>query len=128
VPLLSLYGRPAQIHELALNQSIVDLVVEYARREGTSAVTRVTVEIGAADVEPDALQLCFECVTGDTMAREPSSPSKRSRCGRAAATVRGSSRRRVLAVSARRRHRAGVAARARASRQVLRRRVIGKDR
>ena len=58
------------MHELALSQSIVDLVVEYARREGISAVTRVTVEVGAAaGVEPDALQFCFECVTGDTVAQ-----------------------------------------------------------
>jgi hydrogenase nickel incorporation protein HypA/HybF len=58
------------MHELALSQSIVDLVVEYARREGISAVTRVTVEVGAAaGIDPDALQFCFECVAADTMAQ-----------------------------------------------------------
>ena len=58
------------MHELALSQAIVDLVVECARREGVHAVTRVTLEIGmAAGVEPDALRFCFDIVAADTVAR-----------------------------------------------------------
>jgi len=55
------------MHELALSQSIVDLVVECARKEGVHAVTRVVVEVGvAAGVEPDALRFCFDVVAADT--------------------------------------------------------------
>jgi hydrogenase nickel incorporation protein HypA/HybF len=58
------------MHELALSQSIVDLVVERARTEGVRAVTRVTVEVGrAAGVEPDALRFCFDIVTADSLAQ-----------------------------------------------------------
>jgi hydrogenase nickel incorporation protein HypA/HybF len=58
------------MHELALSQSIVDLVVECARKEDVHAVTRVVVEVGvAAGVEPDALRFCFDIVAADTMAR-----------------------------------------------------------
>jgi hydrogenase nickel incorporation protein HypA/HybF len=56
------------MHELALCQNIVDLVVEYARKEGVDRVTRVTIEVGAAaGVEPDALEFCFEYVAADTI-------------------------------------------------------------
>lgn len=56
------------MHELALSQNIVDLVVERAHREGVSAVSRVIVEVGtAAGVEPDALRFCFDIVTADTV-------------------------------------------------------------
>jgi len=58
------------MHELALSQSIVDLVVECARREGVHAITRIVVEVGiAAGVEPDALQFCFDLVAADTLAQ-----------------------------------------------------------
>ena len=57
------------MHELALSQSIVDLVVECARKEGVRPVTRVVVEVGiAAGVEPDALNFCFDLVAADTVA------------------------------------------------------------
>lgn len=56
------------MHELALSQSIVDLVVECAGKEGVHKVTRVVVEVGvAAGVEPDALRFCFEVVAADTL-------------------------------------------------------------
>jgi hydrogenase nickel incorporation protein HypA/HybF len=57
------------MHELALSQSIVDLVVEHARREGLHSVVRVTVEVGvAAGIEPDALRFCFDIVSSGTLA------------------------------------------------------------
>lgn len=59
------------MHELALTQSIVDLVVERARAERLHTVTRVVVEVGAAaGVDPEALRFCFDVVVGGTMARE----------------------------------------------------------
>ena len=58
------------MHELALSQSIVDLVVECARKQGVHAITRVVVEVGlAAGVEPDALRFCFDVVAADTLAQ-----------------------------------------------------------
>jgi len=58
------------MHELALSQSIVDLVLESARKEGAHAITRVVVEVGiAAGVEPDALRFCFDIVAADTLAQ-----------------------------------------------------------
>ena len=45
------------MHELALTQSIVDLVTRCGRQEGLHRVTRVVVEVGvAAAVEPGALR------------------------------------------------------------------------
>jgi hydrogenase nickel incorporation protein HypA/HybF len=58
------------MHELALSQNIVDLVVERARKEGMHSVTRVVVEVGvAAGVEPDALRFCFDTVATGTLAQ-----------------------------------------------------------
>lgn len=55
------------MHELALSQSIVDMIVECARREGIRRVTRVVVEVGAAAaVEPDALRFCFDVIAEET--------------------------------------------------------------
>jgi len=55
------------MHELALSQSIVDLVAAHAAREGLRKVTRVVVEIGAAAaVEPQALCFCFDVVAENT--------------------------------------------------------------
>jgi hydrogenase nickel incorporation protein HypA/HybF len=56
------------MHELALSQSVVDLVAEHAARERLRKVTRVVLEIGAAAaVEPQALYFCFDLVAGDTI-------------------------------------------------------------
>ncbi len=55
------------MHELALSQSIVDMIVESARREGIQKVTRVDIEVGAAAaVEADALRFCFDVVSRET--------------------------------------------------------------
>jgi hydrogenase nickel incorporation protein HypA/HybF len=59
------------MHELALSQSIVNLVCECGRREGFHRVTRVVVEVGvAAAVEPHGLAFCFDVAAADTMARD----------------------------------------------------------
>jgi hydrogenase nickel incorporation protein HypA/HybF len=58
------------MHELALSQSIVALVLERARSERLRTVTRVAVEVGAAaGVDPEALRFCFDVVVEDTMVR-----------------------------------------------------------
>jgi len=58
------------MHELALSQSIIELVLERAQQEGLSTITRVVLEIGAAaGVEPESLRFCFDAVTRDTPAQ-----------------------------------------------------------
>ena len=58
------------MHELALSQSIVDLVLERAGAERLRTVTRVAVEVGAAaGVDPEALRFCFDLVVEETIAR-----------------------------------------------------------
>jgi hydrogenase nickel incorporation protein HypA/HybF len=58
------------VHELALSQSIVALVLERARAERLRTVTRVAVEVGAAaGVDPEALRFCFDVVVEETIAR-----------------------------------------------------------
>jgi hydrogenase nickel incorporation protein HypA/HybF len=57
------------MHELALVESIIELVADGARRERMVRVTRVLVEIGAgASVDPDAMLFCFPIAAADTVA------------------------------------------------------------
>jgi len=59
------------MHELALSESIVAMVVECARRERIDRVSRVVVEIGAAAaVEPQALLFCFPITAAETVAAD----------------------------------------------------------
>ena len=58
------------MHELALTQSIVEIVLDRAQLEGMRAVTRVVLEVGAAaGVDAEALRFCFDAVTHDTPAQ-----------------------------------------------------------
>ena len=57
------------MHELALCESITDLVVDCARQEGIARVSRVVIEIGvAAPIDPEALLFCFPITATDTVA------------------------------------------------------------
>jgi hydrogenase nickel incorporation protein HypA/HybF len=57
------------MHEMALTESIVEIVSEEARRHGAGKVRVVRLVIGAfAHVEPDALRFCFDAVSRDTIA------------------------------------------------------------
>jgi hydrogenase nickel incorporation protein HypA/HybF len=57
------------MHELALSESIIEMVVDRARHERMARVTRVVVEIGtAASVDPDALLFCFPIAAAETLA------------------------------------------------------------
>lgn len=74
------------MHELALSQSIVELLAELAAREGLRTVTRVVLEVGeAAGVECEALRFCFDAVTRRTLAEGAElcieQPPARGRCG-----------------------------------------------
>ena len=52
------------MHEMALAESMLEIVEETARRNGASRVTAVRLELGAlAHVEAEALRFCFDAVT-----------------------------------------------------------------
>jgi hydrogenase nickel incorporation protein HypA/HybF len=58
------------MHELALTQSIVEIVLDRAGAEGMERVTRVVVEVGtAAGVDTEALRFCFDAATHATLAQ-----------------------------------------------------------
>jgi hydrogenase nickel incorporation protein HypA/HybF len=80
------------MHELALSQGLIDLVCQQAVAGGAQRVLRVRLAIGAlADVEPDAIEFCFEAVGRGTMAEgailEISRPAGRAHCVSCAAEV-----------------------------------------
>ena len=57
------------MHELALSQSIVELLAELSARQGFRTVTKVFLEVGeAAGVECESLRFCFDAATRDTLA------------------------------------------------------------
>ena len=57
------------MHEMALTESIVDILQEEARRRAFARVKLVRLEIGAlSHVDPHALAFCFEAVSRDTIA------------------------------------------------------------
>src|SRR5271165_1832822 len=57
------------MHELSLTESLVEIAVETAKREGASRVRRVFVDVGAlSHVEPEALLFCFSAVSAGTIA------------------------------------------------------------
>jgi hydrogenase nickel incorporation protein HypA/HybF len=57
------------MHELALAQSIVELVQDQARRDAFVRVTAIRLSIGAlAHVDPRALEFGFDAVARDTIA------------------------------------------------------------
>lgn len=51
------------MHEMALTESIVDLVEDESRKHGFTRVRVVRLEIGAlGHVDPEAIRFCFEAV------------------------------------------------------------------
>lgn len=57
------------MHEMALTESIVDIVSDEARKQGFAKVRIVRLQIGAmAHVEPEALRFCFDAVSRGTVA------------------------------------------------------------
>lgn len=58
------------MHEMSLTESVVEIAVDAARRNGASRVSRIWVEVGAlSHVEPEALAFCFEAVAAGTLAQ-----------------------------------------------------------
>jgi hydrogenase nickel incorporation protein HypA/HybF len=57
------------MHELALAESMLEIVERAASHADAARVTAVRLEIGAlSHVQPDALQFCFDAVTRGTLA------------------------------------------------------------
>ncbi len=57
------------MHELALSESILQIVLEHAKTCNIRRIRTVRLEIGTlACVEPDALRFCFGAVTRGTVA------------------------------------------------------------
>jgi hydrogenase nickel incorporation protein HypA/HybF len=57
------------VHELAIAQSVLDVVLEEGHRHGLAQVTSIRIQVGAlAAVVPAALSFCFEMVSQNTMA------------------------------------------------------------
>jgi hydrogenase nickel incorporation protein HypA/HybF len=57
------------MHEMSLTESIVEIAVETAQREGANRVRRVFVDVGLlSHVEPEALLFCFAAVSAGTTA------------------------------------------------------------
>jgi len=57
------------MHEMALAQSMLEIVEQTARDDGADRVTVVRIEIGAlSHVEPEALRFCFDALTRGSLA------------------------------------------------------------
>lgn len=57
------------MHEMALAESVLQLIEDAARRESFARVKTVWLEIGQlSSVEPEALAFCFDAVTRGTLA------------------------------------------------------------
>jgi hydrogenase nickel incorporation protein HypA/HybF len=57
------------MHEMALCESIVEIIEREAERQSFSRVRTVWLELGAlSHAEPEALRFCFDAVTRDTLA------------------------------------------------------------
>ena len=57
------------MHEMALSQSLLDLIGEHARAASASRVTRVVLEIGVlSHVDPAAMSFCFDSAARGTIA------------------------------------------------------------
>jgi hydrogenase nickel incorporation protein HypA/HybF len=57
------------MHEMALTESIVEIVCEEARKRGFGKVRVVRLQVGVmAHVEPEALRFCFDAVARGTIA------------------------------------------------------------
>lgn len=57
------------MHEMALCEGVLDILVEEAKRQRFSRVRAVRLEIGAfSHVEPEAMRFCFDAVSRGTIA------------------------------------------------------------
>ncbi len=59
------------MHEMAIAESLLQIVLDESARHGIRKVHRISVQVGAlAAVVPEALTFCFQVVARDTLAAE----------------------------------------------------------
>jgi hydrogenase nickel incorporation protein HypA/HybF len=57
------------MHEMALTQSVLDILQDAACSRGFTRVSKVWLEIGMlSGVEPEAMHFCFDVITKNTLA------------------------------------------------------------
>ena len=57
------------MHELAIAQSLLEIIVDESKRHGLERINKVKLQIGKfAAVVPESLTFCFELVSRDTVA------------------------------------------------------------
>jgi len=57
------------MHEMALAEGVLQILVDQSREQDFTKVKKVWIEIGElSHVEPDALDFCFDSVVRDTLA------------------------------------------------------------
>ena len=57
------------MHELAIAQSLLEIIVDESQRHGLERISKVRLQIGKfAAVVPESLTFCFEMVSRDTVA------------------------------------------------------------
>lgn len=62
-------GWKQRMHEMAMSESLVEIVEEEGRKHGFTKVRTIRIELGAlGHVEPEALRFCFDAVTRGTIA------------------------------------------------------------
>ena len=90
------------MHEMALAESVREIVEETARSSGARRVTAVRLEIGKlAQVEIEAMRFAFEVVKRGSLAERPGSRSSKPTAARGACAARSRWRSRSAASRAR---------------------------
>ncbi len=57
------------MHEMAIAENLLEIVLDESARHGIRRVDRIVVQVGAlAAVVPEALTFCFQAVSQDTLA------------------------------------------------------------
>jgi len=57
------------MHEMSLAEGVLQVIEDYARKEGYRRVKTVTLEIGRlSGAEPEAMRFCFDAVVRGTLA------------------------------------------------------------
>jgi len=57
------------VHELAIAESLLEIIVDESKRHGLERINKVRLQIGKfAAVVPESLTFCFELVSRDTVA------------------------------------------------------------
>jgi len=85
------------MHEMALAESVLDLIEDCLLREGGKRIKTVRLEIGKLSaVEPEAMRFCFDAVARGTLAKGPCWTSSSRKAAPGVLTATGSTARGTL--------------------------------